>query len=118
MNPSQCWSMGDVAYPGAKWQKLPFSEEKLPVYEGTIRLTRELIVQPAIRADDPSVFDLFRKTCLDAQSQITASGVVEMQACDERQCFPPKSIPLAWKFKFIAPDRQRSPVDLRREFEP
>jgi hypothetical protein len=41
-----------------------------------------------------------------------------MQACDDRQCFPPKSIPLEWKFKFIVPDRQRSPVDLRREFEP
>lgn len=118
MNPSQCWSIGEAVYPAAQWRKLAFSEEKLPVYEGTMRLTRELIVQPAIRADDPSVFDLFRKTCLDAQSQISASGVLEMQACDDRQCFPPKSIPLAWKFKFIAPDRQRSPVDLRREFEP
>ena len=49
---------------------------------------------------------------------VAASGVLELQACDDRQCFPPKSIPLTWKFKFIAPDRQRSPVDLRREFEP
>jgi peroxiredoxin len=118
MNPSQCWAIGETAYPEARWQTLPFSEEKLPVYEGTIQLTRELIVQPAIRADDPSVFELFRKTCLDAHSQITASGVLDMQACDDRQCFPPKSILLAWKFNFIAPDRQRSPVDLRREFEP
>jgi peroxiredoxin len=118
MKPSQCWSIGEAAYPEAQWRKLPFSEEKLPVYEGTIRLTRELIVQPAIRADDPSIYDLFRKTCLDAQSQIAASGVLEMQTCNEHQCFPPKSIPLEWTFKFIAPDRQRSPVDLRREFEP
>ena len=118
MSPSQCWAVGDASHPDPQWRKLPLAEEKLPVYEGTIRLTRELIVQPAIRADDPSVYDLFRKTCLDAQSQITASGSLEMQACDDRQCFPPKSIPLAWKFKFIAPDRQRSPVDLRREFEP
>lgn len=76
------------------------------------------VVKVSATADDPSVFDLFRKVCLDAQSQVTASGTLEMQTCDDRRCFPPKSIPLAWKFKFIAPDRQRSPVDLRREFEP
>jgi peroxiredoxin len=93
MNPSECWAVGDASHPEAQWRKLPFAEEKLPVYEGTIRLTRELIVQPAIRADDPSVYDLFRKTCLDAQSQVTASGSLEMQACDDHQCFPPKSIP-------------------------
>ncbi len=118
MKPSQCWAAGETAYPEAKWRKFPFAEEKLPVYQGTVRLSRELIVQPAIRADDPSVYDLFRKTCLDTQSQAGAIGVLELQACDDRQCFPPKSIPLTWKFKFIAPDRQRSPVDLRREFEP
>jgi hypothetical protein len=98
--------------------QFPFAEARLPVYEGTVRLHRELIVQPAIRADDPSVYELFRKTCLDNQSQVSASGVLEMQACNDRQCFPPKSVRLVWKFKFIAPDRQRSPVDLRREFEP
>lgn len=118
MMPSQCWAIGDAEYPEARSVKFPFAEEKLPVYEGTIRLTRELIVQPAIRADDPSVYELFRRKCLDAQSQLSASGTLEMQACDNRQCFPPKSIPLSWKFRFIAPDRQRSPVDLRREFEP
>ena len=118
MTPSQCWAIGDAEYPEARSVKFPFDEEKLPVYEGTIRLTRELIVQPAIRADDPSLYELFRKTCLDSQSQLSASGTLEMQVCDNRQCFPPKSIPLSWKFKFIAPDRQRSPVDLRREFEP
>jgi peroxiredoxin len=118
MKPSQCWAAGETTYPEAQRTKFPFAEEKLPVYQGTLRLGRELIVQPAIRADDPSVYDLFRKTCLDTQSQVGASGVLELQACDDRQCFPPKSIPLTWKFKFIAPDRQRSPVDLRREFEP
>jgi peroxiredoxin len=118
MNPSQCWSSAEAFYPEARRQRFPFSEVPLPVYEGTIRLTRELIVQPAIRATDPSVYELFRKTCLAQEEYISASGVLEMQTCDERQCFPPRSIPLAWKFRFIAADRQRSPADLRREFEP
>ena len=118
MNRSQCWVMGEAIYPEGHRRTFSFSEAPLPVYEGTIRLTRELIVQPAIRAGDSSVYELFRKTCLDAQDKVGAAGVLEMQSCDERQCYPPRSIPLAWKFKFIAPDRQRSPAELRREFEP
>lgn len=88
------YGLAAISYDGREVLAAP-----LPVYEGTIRLTRELIVQPAIRAGDPSVYVLFRKSCLDAQDKIGTAGVLEMQSCDERQCYPPRSIPLAWKFK-------------------
>lgn len=55
--------------------------------------------------------------CVDAASNIQASGVVKFQACDEQRCYPPQTVKPRWKFKFVVPDRERSPLELRREFE-
>ena len=117
MDSSECSIISDVVYPEPRWKQMAFSSEKLPVYEGTLRLTRELIVRPVLSDSDPSVFQLFRRSCLDSASRIHASGSLQFQACDERECFPPQSIPLEWKFDFLPPDRQRAPVRLWRVFE-
>jgi peroxiredoxin len=117
MDSSECSIIGDVAYPEPHWKQMVFSREKLPVYEGTLRLTREYIIKPLLRDSEPSVFRLFCRSCLDSASKIHATGTLQFQACDERECFPPQSIPLEWKFDFLAPDRQRVPVKLWRVFE-
>jgi peroxiredoxin len=117
MDSSECSIIGDVVYPKPHWRQMAFSGEKLPVYEGTLRLTRELIIKPILSDSDPSVFRLFCRSCLDSASKIHASGSLQFQACDQRECFPPQSIPLEWKFDFLAPDRQRAPVRLWRVFE-
>ncbi len=117
MVPSDCSIIGDVVYPEPLWKQMAFSSEKLPVYEGTLRLTRELIIKPLLNDSNPAVFQLFRTSCLDSASKLQASGSLQFQACNERECFPPQSIPLEWKFDFLAPDRQRVPVRLWRAFE-
>jgi peroxiredoxin len=118
MNRSPCWSTGDPLYPEAQWLRMKFSGEKLPVYENTVRITRELAIQPVLSASDPAVFQSFMRSCVDSQSRVTASGVLTYQACDEGQCFPPKSIPVNWNFQFLPMDRQRVAPEIRREFEP
>ena len=91
--------------------------ENLPVYEGTLRISRAISVKPAIRAIDPSVFKLFCDLCLDPTSRIRASGVLKFQACDEQRCYPPQDVLPKWHFQFLPPDRQRSSDELKREFE-
>ncbi len=117
MAPSSCWYQGDPEYPRPQLQHFAFEEALLPVYAGDVRITRELVLKPVLSAAEPSLYRLFQSVCLDSNSDVKASGAVTFQACDERQCYPPQTVPLEWRFRFVPPDRERSPPELRREFE-
>ncbi|HUK17850.1 MAG TPA: hypothetical protein VLW65_15605 [Bryobacteraceae bacterium] len=93
------------------------SGEKLPVYEDTIRISRAISVKPGIRESDPSVYKLFCRLCVDPALRIHASGVVKFLTCDDQRCYPPQTVRAQWHFQFLPPDMQRSPDELRREFE-
>jgi hypothetical protein len=98
-------------------RRFAFEDAQLPVYTGDVRVTRELVLKPVLSAAEPSLFRLFQNVCLDSRSRVKASGVVSFQACDERQCYPPQSLAVEWRFNFVRPDFERSPAALRREFE-
>jgi peroxiredoxin len=117
MDPTDCLVIGEPAYPKAEWKLMKSTGEKLPVYEDTLHISREIVVKPALRATDPSVFKLFCDRCLDPTSHIKVSAVLRFQACDEQRCYPPQTVRPQWKFQFFAPDRERSPDELKREFE-
>jgi hypothetical protein len=109
MDESPCWYQSEPAYPKPQLRHFAFEEGELPVYAADLRVTRELVLKPVLSAAEPSLFRLFQTTCLDSSSRVKAS--------DERQCYPPQSTILEWKFHFVPPDLQRAPVELRREFE-
>jgi hypothetical protein len=117
MDRTDCLLIGEPTYPKPQWKLMISTGENLPVYEETLRISREIIVKPVLKASDPSLFKLFCDVCLDSSSQIKASGVLKFQACDEQRCYPPQTVQPQWKFQFFPPDRQRSPDDLKREFE-
>lgn len=96
---------------------MAFDTQQLPVYQGSVRITRELIIPPSIQPNNTAVFNLFRTTCLKDASKLAVVGTLQFQACDDVQCFPPRSVPMHWEFKFIPPDRKRVPVELWRVFE-
>ena len=118
MDPTDCLEIGEPLYPKPEWKVMKSSNENLPVYEGLLRISREVIVKPALRATDPSVFKLFTDRCVDSTSHIKMSGVLKFQACDEHLCYPPQTVRPQWKLQFFGPDRQRSPDELKRESEP
>jgi peroxiredoxin len=109
MDPTTCLEIGEPVYPKPEWKLMKSTGENLPVYEDTLRISREIIVKPMIKASDPSVFELFSDLCLDPTSHIEASGVLNFQACDEQRCYPPQTVQPQWKFQFFPPDLQRSP---------
>jgi hypothetical protein len=118
MDDSSCWYQNAATYPAPRNVQFAFEDGALPVYKGTIRITRELVLKPVLSATDPSLFNLFKNVCLDKAGNIRAKGKINLQVCDDRKCFPPQSVPLEWKFKFLMPDLERSPIELRREFAP
>jgi hypothetical protein len=71
----------------------------VPVFAGKLRLTREITLGP----------DAKLKPALNASGQLTVEGTLRYQACDDRMCYIPQTLPVKWTFQYEAFDRQRSP---------
>jgi len=93
-----------AVYPRSKILFLPAIKERVPVFEGTFRISQDL--QVATAADFSNSLDAGGKT-------LTVTGRLEYQACDSKICFLPTSVPLQWQLQVLPLDRQRAPEDIR-----
>jgi len=106
------WTMTDgplfkphpVGYPPSRILYLKAIDEKVPVYERRIQLTRDVTigVDKAIRAE------------LNGGQELKIGGTFKYQACSDRLCYPPETVPLTWTFTFEAHDSERVPAELRK----
>lgn len=80
--------------------------ETVPVYLGRVRITREITFGPE-NAVRPLV---------TPAGELTLKGSLRYQACDDRKCYLPETVPLEWRFHFEGLDRERAPVSRQREF--
>lgn len=83
-----------VDYPLPKMLILPSAQEKVPIYEGTFRISRAITINPNRRENLRAV---------DSQGNIVIRGTFRFQACDEEMCFLPRSVPLEWKLASSIP---------------
>jgi peroxiredoxin len=60
--------------------------ERVPVYQKPFTLVQELILEGTQDA----------QAALKGRENVTLTGTLEYQACDDKQCFNPASIPLSW----------------------
>lgn len=93
----------DPEFPESKTLHLPAIDETVPVYEGSIRLVRDIMVGQG-RALGDRVKD----------GKLTIRGSLRYQACDDRMCYLPTTLPVEWTFVFEEHDRTRVPEELRR----
>ena len=93
----------EVEFPEWKILHLPAIDERVPVYEGRFRLVRDIVIgqQKALEA-------------AGFQDQVTVEGSFRYQACDDKMCYRPETVPLQWTFRLKPPDRERVPDALRR----
>lgn len=99
------WKMKDsdvaaahpVNYPASQKLHLPAINETVPVYQGHLRLARDITIGAHV------------------SGEITVEGTLRYQACDDRQCFIPQDLPLKWTFQTEGMDRQRVPAELQRK---
>lgn len=89
---------GSVAYPAAKTIFLEVINEKVPVFQGHFRLTRDLILGT----------DKDLASAADPSGNVTFSGTFRYQACDDEKCFVPETVPLSWTLHFEPLDRVRA----------
>jgi hypothetical protein len=95
-----------ASYPPAKIIYLPAIKERVPVFEGTFRIRRELKVSST--AD-------FSNSLGTEGKVFTIRGELKYQACDNKICYLPTSSPVQWQLQVLPLDRQRAPEDIRHK---
>jgi hypothetical protein len=95
-----------AVFPPSQVLYMPAIKEKIPVFEGTFRITQD--VKVSTTADfwgslgkDGKVFEI--------------SGKLDYQACNQTECFLPKSIPVKWTLQVVPLDRTRAPEEIRHK---
>ncbi len=105
MDASKAWAVFPALYPPSKTLHLPVIKETVPVYDRSIRIVRDLAV-----GLDPEVAPQ-----LNADRILTVQGSFRYQACDDKECYLPKTLPLQWSFKVGQLDTQRVPEALQKK---
>ena len=93
-----------VQYPAAEKLRLEPIHETALVYQGRVRMTREITFGPE-NALKPRV---------SPSGEVVLKGSLRYQACDDRECYVPETVPVEWRFRFEALDRERVPAELQR----
>ncbi len=101
----KAWLVRPVNYPPSEQLHLAAIGETVPVYRGRLRLMRDLTLGGSQ--------DL--RPLLGPDRTLTVAGSFRYQACDDRMCYAPRTLPLKWIFHIERLDAQRSPEDLRRQ---
>jgi DsbC/DsbD-like thiol-disulfide interchange protein len=90
LEPQPALTIGETTYPRAESYYFKPLNETQPVYRAPFRLQ----VGMTVGAIEPS--------SAGTDSTITIEGALDYQACDDRVCYLPESIPLRWTMKVSA----------------
>ena len=75
--------IGNPGYPKAELVLDPVLNERIPEYTKTFRIVQPVTLGPAVKS----------------REDVTISGVLSYQACDDKMCYPPASAVVAWTVK-------------------
>jgi DsbC/DsbD-like thiol-disulfide interchange protein len=98
------WKAQEAQWPASKMLRLEVIKETVPVYEGQFAASRDLTFAQQKELEAAS-----------SAGQVKVEGAFRYQACDERECYPPVTVPLEWSFRVAPHDSQRAPEALRRK---
>ena len=104
LTPSVAVTIHPLSYPPSHSLFLPAIKETVPVYEGRVRLIQDVTVTA-----NPSAL----AAALGPNGDLVLEGTLQYQACDDKMCFLPKSVPVRWTIKVQGLDRERAPEPLR-----
>jgi hypothetical protein len=105
MAESKGWRAEPVAWPVSRKLHLEAIKETVPVYEGKLRFSRDITI-----GQNRDLVPL-----LGADRKLRVTGSFHYQACDDKECYPPQTIPLRWTFHVNPLDSRRVPAELQRK---
>lgn len=91
-----------AGYPQPETLHLPAIGETVPVYHGRFSVVRDLSIGPG-KALEPFI----------EEGQLKVIGTFRYQACDDKMCYPPETVPLEWTFRAEQHDLLRAPEEVR-----
>ena len=86
MAPQPFVQMRPVQYPPSEIYFFQPLNERVPVYQKPFRLVQEVLVEGTQPA----------QAALRGKESITLSGTLDYQACNDKECFMPASLPVSW----------------------
>ena len=104
--------LGPISYPKSQTLFLPAINEKMPVFSGTFRITQDVTVSVA-----PEFIRALRAAG-ETGKAVGVHGTLHYQACDDKKCFLPESISLAWSLTVMPPDMKRASEGIRHPGNP
>lgn len=108
LNPIAGIEFAPVVYPNSKVLYLEAIQEHVPVFEGKFRITQDAIVTTSKARD-------VVRSLVSAERTISITGELKYQACDDKVCYPPASVPVMWNLQVLPLDLKRSPEAIRHD---
>jgi len=78
LEPAAAIKPGKLTYP--KSEMMTFGAERVPVFQKPFRLTQEVTLDKSMKPG----------------TAVPIAGTVHLQACDDKVCFPPETVPIKW----------------------
>lgn len=98
--------LNPAIYPASKILYLPVISERVPVFEGTFRISQDVRVSSSSE---------FWGSLGTEGKTFTITGKLEYQACDKTKCYFPTSVPVKWQLQVFSLDRTRAPLNIRHK---
>jgi peroxiredoxin len=74
------------SYPASQTYYFKPLNERVPVFQKPFKLVQELVLEGTPKA----------QAALRGRDSVTVKGTLEYQACDDKSCFNPVSVPVSW----------------------
>src|SRR5262245_22738470 len=100
VTPQPFVQMQAVQYPPSEIYVFKPLNERVQVYQKPFRLVQEVLLEGSQQA----------QAALQGKTSLTIDGSFEYQACDDRECFNPVSLPLSWTLALKPLIRERPTI--------
>lgn len=102
LNPVAGLEFSPAIYPRPTVLYLEAIQEHVPVFEGRFRVSQD------VRLTVSTTREVVR-SLVAANRTIAITGELTYQACDDKVCYPPSSVPVTWSLQVLPLDLKRSP---------
>jgi len=99
LNPASGVEFRPVTYPSPRVLYLEAIQEHVPVFEGKFRISQDATVKESTTRE-------VVRSLVAADRVVVITGELAYQACDDKVCYPPATVPVEWRVKV-------NPLDLK-----
>jgi hypothetical protein len=89
--------VGQTHYPASEIYFFKPLNERVPVFQRPFRIVQDVMLDPSREGE----------AVLKGKESLMISGTLDYQACDDKVCFNPQSVPLSWTVAVKPLDRER-----------